>query len=112
MESKEQKEEVKEDKTEEPIEKNDKYKIMKNKSKNTLLNQISYIIYNKNNFEEKIKPSELEIKLELDSDNSTYKQLNYKTKLSYSSFNPKRDLLKNIEIYKSFPAETRLLSPP
>ena len=105
MESKEQKEEVKEDKTEEPIEKNEKYKIMKNKSKNTLLNQISYIIYNKNNFEEKIKPSELEIKLELDSDNSTYKQLNYKTKLSYSSFNPKRDLLKNIEIYKSFPAE-------
>ena len=80
-----------------------KYKIIKNKYKYYLLNVISDFIYNKNNFEEKIKPNELEINLLLDSNKSTYNKTKYDIKLNYDSFNPKRDLLKNIKLYKSFP---------
>ena len=100
MESSKSEEEEKEmkDKTKEK-----KSKIIKNKYKYYLLNVISDFIYNKNNFEEKIKPNELEINLLLDSNKSTYNKTKYDIKLNYDSFNPKRDLIKNIKLYKSFP---------
>ena len=98
----------KEQKIQEKSEKKKKYKIMPNKIKNSLFNMISFLIYNKNNFEEKLKPSELEITLETGSNISTYKNIKFKTKLNYDSFNPKRDLIKNLKIYKSFPAELEM----
>ena len=45
-----------------------KYKLMKTKFKNYLLNLISYILNNKNNFDEKLNPSDLEIILESNSE--------------------------------------------
>ena len=98
------KEEIKKDKKEKSN-KIKNFKIMKNSSKNYLLNLISYLINNRNNFEEKLKPTDIEILLDFDSITSTFSQLKYKTKINYGSFNPKRDLIKNIKIYKSFPVE-------
>ena len=89
-------------------EKKQNYKIIRNKTKANLLNMISFLIYNKNNFEEKLKPSDLDITLETSSSISTYKEMKYKMKLNYASFNPKRDLIKNIKLYKSFPAELEM----
>ena len=85
-----------------------KYKIISNKFKNYLLNSISYLINNKNVFEEKLKPSDFSITLETDSDKSTYNQFYFKTKFKYSSFNPKRDSIKNIKLFKSFPVEIEI----
>ena len=98
----------KEEKIQEEPKNEKKYKIMKKKTKNTLLNLISYLIYNKNNFEEKIKPSELAIFSSLDSESSTFNNISYKTKINNTTFNPKRDLVKNIQIYKSIPAELEM----
>ena len=100
----ENKEEIK-TKTEDESNKKKKYKLMKNSSKNYLLNLISYLINNKNNFEEKLKPSDIEILLEYDSNTSTIHQIKYKTKINYGSFLPKRDIIKNIKLYKSFPVQ-------
>ena len=85
------------------------YKIIKNRSKNNLLNLISYIIYNRNNFKEKLKPSDLEIIFETDSNISTYNHFSYKTKLLYRSFNPNRDILNNIPIYQQIPAKIEMI---
>ena len=85
-----------------------KYKLMKAKFKNYLLNLISYILNNKNNFEEKLNPSDLEIILESNSELSTFYHFKYKTKISYASFNPKRDLMKNIKLYKQIPSQIEL----
>ena len=79
--------------------------ILPNKSRNFLINLISYLISNKNNFEEKIKPSDLEFKLETDSDISLASQLTFKLSVYNSSFNHKRDLIKNIKKYDEFPTE-------
>ena len=103
--------EEKKEKIEKKVEKRPQqkiYKIMKNKSKNYLLNVISFLIYNKNNFEEKLKPSDFDIILEMDSNNSTYKKIKYKTNLKNASFNPKRDLNKNIKLYNSMPCEIEM----
>ena len=100
----ENKEEIK-TKIEDDSNKKKKYKIMKNNSKNYLLNLISYLINNKNNFEEKLKPNDIEILLEFDSNTSTFHQIKYKTKINYGSFLPKRDIIKNIKLYKSFPVQ-------
>ena len=100
----ENKEEIK-TKIEDDSNKKKKYKIMKNSSKNYLLNLISYLINNKNNFEEKLKPNDIEILLEFDSNTSTFHQIKYKTKINYGSFLPKRDIIKNIKLYKSFPVQ-------
>ena len=85
------------------------YKIIKNRSKNNLLNLISYIIYNRNNFKEKLKPSDLEIIFETDSNISTYNHFSFKTKLLYNSFNPNRDILNNIPIYQQIPAKIEMI---
>ena len=108
MENEKKEEEVKDKK--DPIQPNkeQKYKIMKNKAKNNLMNQIAYLIYNKNNFEEKLNPSDLLICLDTESYSSSYLQINYKTRLYNGTFNPKRDLVKNIKLYKLFPAELEL----
>ena len=82
-----------------------KYKLMKNKLKNYLLNLLSYIINNKNNFKEKLIPKDLEIILESTSNISTIMHPKYKTKINYASFNSKRDLIKNIKLYKQIPSE-------
>jgi hypothetical protein len=79
--------------------------ILPNKSRNFLINLISYLINNKNNFEEKIKPSDLELKLETDSDISLASQLTFKLSIYYSTFNPKRDIIKNMKKYEEFPSE-------
>ena len=92
-------------KSEDESNKKKKYKIMKNSSKNYLLNLVSYLINNKNYFEEKLKPNDIEIVLEFDSNTSTIHQLKYKTKINYGSFLPKRDIIKNIKLYKSFPVQ-------
>ena len=81
---------------------------MKNKFKNYLLNLISYVINNKNNFDEKLTPKDLEIILESSSYISTLIHPKYKTKLNYASFNSKRDLIKNIKLYKQIPSQIEL----
>ena len=74
--------------------------ILSNKAKNYLINLISHLINNKNDFKEKIKPSDLEFKLETNSDISSINQLIYKLEINYSTFNTKRDIVKNIKKYK------------
>lgn len=88
---------------------NKKRKILGNKSsENYLLNIISYLLNNKNDFEEKLKPNDIGINLYTDSEISTIDNLIYKLKLNYISFNPKRDIINNLKIYKGFPPEIEL----
>ena len=105
---KNQKEEKTEKKESEPVKKKPKYKLMKNKFKNYLLNLLSYIINNKNNFEEKLNSSDLEIILESSSNMSKIYHPKYKTKINYCSFNPKRDIIKNKKIYKQIPSQIEI----
>ena len=63
---------------------------------------------NKNDFEEKIKPSELDIKLTTNSESSHINQLIYKMDINYLSFNAKRDTVNNINKYKKIPTEIEL----
>ena len=109
MESSKSEEEMKEKELNEQSSKKDKYKILKNKYQHYLLNIVSDLIYNKNNFEEKIKPNDLEFNLVLDSNYATYRQIKYNIRLIYNSFNPKRDLLKNNKLYKSFPEKLDII---
>ena len=83
-----------------------KKKILGKKStENSLFNIISFLLNNnKNNFEEKLKSSDLELNLVTSSRISKIDKLNYKLDISYSSFNPKRDTINNLEKYKDFPS--------
>ena len=102
----EKEEQYNENKKEEKLDYNQKKsRILPNKSRNFIINLISYLINNKNYFEEKIKPSDLEFKLETDSDISLASQLTFKLGIYYSSFNHKRDIIKNIKKYEEFPTE-------
>lgn len=83
-------------------------KIISNKAKNYLSNLLSHLLNNKNNFEEKIKTNDLELKFETNSDDSIINQLIYKLEIINSSFNPKRDIVNNIKKYKSFPIEVEM----
>ena len=86
-----------------------KRKILGNKSsENYLLNIVAHLLNNKNNFKEKIKPNDLELDLFTDSRMSLIDNLIYKLKLNNISFNPKRDTINNIKIYKEFPPEIEL----
>ena len=91
-----------------PKENQEKLKILTNKAKNSLINLISYLMNNKNDFEEKIKPSELDIKLTTNSESSHINQLIYKMDINYLSFNAKRDTVNNINKYKKIPTEIEL----
>jgi hypothetical protein len=84
------------------------FNILSKNAKNYLVNLISYLMNNKNDFEEKIKPSDLEFKLETNSDISFINQLIYNLEINYSSFNRKRDLINNIKTYKKFPNEIEI----
>lgn len=76
----------------------------KKSTENNLFNIVSYLLNNnKNNFEEKLKPKDLELKIVTSSRISTIDKLNFKIDISYSSFNPKRDIINNLEKYKDFP---------
>ena len=86
-----------------------KRKVLGSKSsENYLLNIVSHLLNNKNNFEEKIKPNDLELDLFTDSKLSSIDKLIYNLKLKNISFNPKRDTNNNIKIYKEFPPEIEL----
>ena len=105
---KNEKSEKSEKKESKDAQKKPKYKLMKNKFKNYLLNLSSYIINNKNNFEEKISPKDIEIILDSSSNISTIMHPKYKTKINNASFNSKRDLIKNIKLYKQIPSQIEL----
>ena len=86
-----------------------KRKILGSKSSEYyLLNIVAYLLNNKNNFKEKIKPNDLELDLFTDSRMSLIDKLIYKLKLNNISFNPKRDAINNIKIYKEFPPEIEI----
>ena len=76
----------------------------KKSTENNLFNIVSFLLNNnKNNFEEKLKAKDLELNIVTSSRISEIDKLNYKIDISYSSFNPKRDTINNIEKYKDFP---------
>ncbi len=87
-------------------EKEEKIKIKKkilicNKyAENYLFNIVSHILSNRNDFKEKIKPSDLELNFSTNDKISTINRLNYKLKIKYNSFNPKRDTKGSLKIYK------------
>ena len=83
-------------------------KLLTNRAKNSLINLLSFLINNKNDFNEKLRPSELEIKLITDSDMSFTNQLIYKIQINYLSFNEKRDIVKNLSKYKKIPTDVEL----
>ena len=86
-----------------------KIKIIGNKSsENHILNVISYLINNKNSFEEPMKPTDLELKLTTNSDISKINKLMFNLKLKNDSFNPKRDINKNIKKYKLITPEIEI----
>ena len=87
----------------------EKIKIVGNKSsENHILNVISYLINNKNSFEEAMKPTDLELKLTTNSDISKINKLMFNLKLYNDSFNPKRDINKNIKKYKLITPEIEI----
>ena len=67
---------------------------------NYLFNVISHILSNRNYFKEKLKTSDLELNISTNEKISTINHLNYKTKIKYNSFNPKRDTKEALKIYK------------
>ena len=76
----------------------------KKSTENNLFNIVSFLLNNnKNNFEEKLKPKDLELNIVTSSRISKIDKLKYKIDISYSSFTPKRDTINNIEKYKDFP---------
>ena len=94
------------------ITKNDttkKRKILGSKSSEIyLLNILSHLLNNKNNFKEKIKPNDLELDLYTDSKLSKIDKLIYELHVNNISFNLKRDTINNIKIYKEFPSEIEI----
>ena len=86
-----------------------KRKILGNKiAENYLLNIISFLLNNKNNFNEKLKSDDLEIKVYTDSKISSIDNLNYRVDINYCSFNPKRDIINNLSKYKQFPPSIQI----
>ena len=81
----------------------------KQSTENNLFNIVSFLLNNNNNnFEEKLKSSDLELNIVTNSNISKIDRLNFKINISYSSFNPKRDTINNIEKYKNFPATVEI----
>ena len=69
-------------------------------AENYLFNIISHILSNKNDFQEKLKSSDLELNFSTNDKISTVKYLNYKLKIKYNTFNPKRDTREALKKYK------------
>ena len=86
-----------------------KWKILGSKStENYLFNVISFLLNNKDEFEEKIKFTDLIIKVTTDSDMSSIDKLIYRITLKNNSFNPKRDIYKNLNKYGKFPSNIEI----
>ena len=77
-------------------------------AENYLFNAISHILNNKNDFKEKLKTSDLELNFSTNEKISTVKHLNYKLKIKYNSFNPKRDTKEALNIYKKLSAKIEI----
>ena len=77
-------------------------------AENYLFNAISHILNNKNDFKEKLKSSDLELKFSTSEKISTVKHLNYKLKIKYNSFNPKRDTKEALKIYKKLSSKIEI----
>ena len=71
---------------------------------NDLLNIISNFINNYNPFDEELTSNDLELKLKTDSNISRFDQIKYKIEINNISFNPKRDIVKNLDKYNSLPS--------
>ena len=78
------------------------------KAENYLFNTVSFLLNNKNNFIEKLNSNDIEIELLTNSNLSFIDKLIYKLKLNNNSFNPKRDINKNIDKYKEIPPKIEL----
>ena len=76
----------------------------------------SYMLYlfrqindlSKNDFKEKIKTSDLELKFSTNDKISTVKHLNYRLNIKYNSFNPKRDTKEALKIYKKLSSKIEI----
>ena len=77
-------------------------------AENYLFNVISHILSNKNDFKEKIKTSDLELKFSTNDKISTVKHLNYRLNIKYNSFNPKRDTKEALKIYKKLSSKIEI----
>ena len=75
-------------------------KFIKTKTKYSILNIISHLLNNSNNFTEKLSTDDIKIILQSDSENSTINSINYFIKIYNKSFNSKRDIITNNEKYK------------
>lgn len=83
--------------------------ICKKSAQNYLFNIIGYILNNKNNFkDEQLKAKDFDINLYTDSNISKIDNIIYDLKLINFSFNPKRDKIKNLRLYKDFPSELKI----
>ena len=86
-----------------------KWKILGSKSsENYLFNVISFLLNNKDEFDEKLKFTDLVIKFTTDSEISSIDKLKYKITLNNNSFNPKRDINQNIKKYSNFPSNIEI----
>lgn len=74
---------------------------LSNKMKYSILNTSSSLLNNYNNFETPFQPEELGIMLETSSEMSEINSFHFNMSITNNSFNPKRDLISNIENYKS-----------
>ena len=102
-------EQINESKEKEEKNKKQKKILICNKfAENYLFNVISHILSNKNDFKEKSKSSDLVLNFSTSEKLSTVKHLNYKLKIKYNSFNPKRDTKEALNIYKKLSAKIEI----
>lgn len=107
MESFPSKEEKESAKKNEPVEEKTKekdlvvQKIFKNKAKYAIINVLSYILNNENNFSEKLKSEDFKLQINCDANAFIDNNFIYTIKLTNDSFNPERDNNKNLNYYKS-----------
>ena len=87
---------------------NNKMPILTTKAKNVLINLISYLLENKDSFDIKLTPKDLELVLDTDSEMSLINQFLYSMHINYISFNKKRDTKKSIKLYKRLPSEIEM----
>lgn len=89
--------------------KHKKWKILGSKSsENYLFNIISFLLYNKDEFKEKLKFTDLLLKIDTDSGISTIDKLKYQITLNNKSFHQKRDIYKNIKKYDKFRSDIKI----
>ena len=88
---------------------NKKWKLLGSKSsENYLLNIISHLLNNKNDFEDILKFTDLELNLNANSEISSIDKLIYYLQINNNSFNSKRDVIKTINKYNHFSPKIEL----